>query len=130
LEGAPTLATIAQDNFQALQLDHRITSLVGRFQDTLGPLLDEERHVEYAFVDGHHEEQATRRYFEQIVSAQHEPAVLVFDDITWSPGMRRAWSAIATDPRAHSALALANVGICLASPTVDNVWSASASRDT
>jgi predicted O-methyltransferase YrrM len=114
LEGARGLAATARDNLCALGLEHRVTSVVGRFQDRLQPLLESEQKVDYAFVDGHHDEQATCQYFEQLVSAARTPAVLVFDDITWSPGMRRAWSVIVADSRTHFTLAVGQMGVCLA----------------
>ena len=38
-----------------------------------------------AFIDGHHDREATLGYFEHVLARSHEGTVLVFDDIHWSP---------------------------------------------
>jgi hypothetical protein len=38
---------------------------------------------------------------------------MVFDDIRWSDGMARAWSAIEADPRVEQTWDLGSMGICL-----------------
>jgi predicted O-methyltransferase YrrM len=85
----------------------------GRFQALLGDVLDELGVVDFAFVDGHHDEAATIRYFERILPFLAKDGVLVFDDIRWSDGMRRAWSAISTDRRLKLAVDLGRAGVCL-----------------
>jgi predicted O-methyltransferase YrrM len=42
---------------------------------------------------------ATLAYFDRITARANPGALLVFDDIKWSPGMRRAWQRIRTDTR-------------------------------
>ena len=59
IEGATSLADIARSNFQQLGLD-TVEVVVGRFQDTLTEVLTSRQPVDYVFVDGHHDEQATR----------------------------------------------------------------------
>ncbi len=112
LEGASSLADIARSNLRRLDLE-AVESVVGRFQDTLLDVLSRHQPVDYVFVDGHHDEQATLSYFEQLLPFLATPALLVFDDIAWSPGMTRAWSAIATDPRIGVAVDLGPVGLCV-----------------
>lgn len=87
--------------------------VTGRFQDTLPGALRELGRVDMAFVDGHHDEHATAAYFQQIVP--HVPAggVLVFDDIEWSEGMRRAWRAVRSDRRVRVAITLDEMGFCV-----------------
>jgi predicted O-methyltransferase YrrM len=50
--------------------------------------------VDFAFVDGDHMRDTTVRYFEKLVEVSSPAAVLVFDDIDWSDGMREAWATI------------------------------------
>ncbi|HEX2467284.1 MAG TPA: class I SAM-dependent methyltransferase [Solirubrobacterales bacterium] len=108
LEGAPDLAAVAAETFAALGLD-QIDVRVGPFSETLPPVL-EEGPLAYAFVDGHHQEQATLDYFELLLP--HAPgALLVFDDIRWSDGMLRAWERIAADPRVDLAIDLGSQGL-------------------
>jgi predicted O-methyltransferase YrrM len=110
LEGAPTIAERARVNLQQLSLPAEVT--VGRFQDTLGPLLEERPVIDYAFVDGHHDRDATITYFQQLAPHVSEGGVLVFDDVAWSPGMAEAWSRIRSDARVGIAVDLFKIGIC------------------
>ncbi|HSE28269.1 MAG TPA: class I SAM-dependent methyltransferase [Gemmatimonadales bacterium] len=112
LEGAPAVAEIAAANLRRLGLD-RSEVVVGRFQDTLPGLLEARQPVDYVFVDGHHDQQATLAYFELLLPALAGAALLVFDDIAWSDGMRRAWSALSRDHRVGIAVDLGPVGLCL-----------------
>lgn len=112
LEGATSLADIAKKNFQQLGLD-TVAVVVGPFQDTLPTILQGSHPVDYVFVDGHHDEQATLAYFEQLLPFLADNACLVFDDIAWSEGMKRAWNSIASDRRVGIAVDLGAVGLCL-----------------
>jgi methyltransferase family protein len=111
LEGAESLATHAREHFHTLGLDN-VTVVVGRFQDTLGKVLQARGPIDYAFIDGHHDERATLAYFEQILPFTAEKAVLVFDDISWSEGMKRAWAALKRHPRVAIAVDLRTLGVC------------------
>jgi len=112
LDGAASLAAVARENLRRLGLSNTEV-VVGRFGDTLAPVLAQQRPVDYVFVDGHHDEQATRAYFETIVPFLAPDAVVIFDDIAWSDGMKRAWRAIATDRRVRLAVDLGDVGLCV-----------------
>jgi predicted O-methyltransferase YrrM len=111
LEGAAALANIARANFQQLGLE-TVEVVVGRFQETLPDVLAQRRPVDYLFVDGHHDEQATLGYFEAMLPFLGETALLAFDDIDWSDGMKRAWQTIAHDSRVGVAVDLGPVGLC------------------
>jgi predicted O-methyltransferase YrrM len=113
LEGSPAFAGIAGRNLESLGLDHRASVVVGRFQDTLDAVLDDLGSVDYAFVDGHHDEHATVRYFEKLLPHLSQQAVMLFDDIAWSPGMRRAWQRVSSDPRVDVSLDFISMGVCL-----------------
>jgi predicted O-methyltransferase YrrM len=115
LEGAEPVAALAKKHLEGLGLN-RAEIVVGRFQDTLGGVLQERNPVDYAFVDGHHDRDATLDYFERLVPALGEEAVLVFDDIAWSSGMKDAWAQIRDDPRVSLAVDLFKVGVCAVGP--------------
>jgi predicted O-methyltransferase YrrM len=114
LEGDPSLAEIAQGNLRRLGLTAEV--VVGRFQDTLPKAL--KNRPDYVFVDGHHDETATLDYFEQIIPTLADPALVVFDDIAWSDGMRRAWAAITQHQRVALAADLGTLGLCIVRGTV------------
>lgn len=116
LEGAAALSELARENLDRLGLLDRARLVMGRFRDTLAPTLDQLEPVDYAFVDGHHDEAATLGYFDRIAERLAPGAVVVFDDIAWSDGMARAWEAIAGDPRVIAAIDLATIGVVVAEP--------------
>ena len=66
IEGDPTLASIAKENFEKLGLK-RVYSEIGRFQDVLERILSNLKQVNFAFIDGHHDEHATLNYFREIL---------------------------------------------------------------
>lgn len=113
LEGASPLARIATRTLSELGLD-QVTVVQGRFQDTLETVLRENAPVDVVFVDGHHDEQATLRHFEQVRPHLSAGALLVFDDIRWSGGMARAWRAVAESPDTALAVDLGSLGLCVA----------------
>ena len=112
LEGAPGAAAVAESNFRDLGLDN-ITVVVGPFQETLGVVVAEHPGFGFVFIDGHHDEQATWDYFNQIEPALVDGAVVVFDDIAWSEGMGRVWRRLAADPRMAHACDLRHLGVCI-----------------
>ena len=124
LEGAESLAGLAGDNIRSLSLDNTRV-VVGRFQDTLGGVLDEYGHVDFAFIDGHHDENATVEYYRQILPFLSERALIVFDDIHWSAGMNRAWRAITADGKIKLSVDLRQIGICVVDGSIDSRQSCS-----
>lgn len=112
IEGAPTLVEIARRALDDLGL-LRAEVVTGRFQDVLEPVLEEHGPIDFAFVDGHHDEHATVSYFETIAPRLSPGALLVFDDIAWSPGMTSAWRRIAADERVGVAVDLERIGLCI-----------------
>lgn len=113
LEGAEPVAERARRNLEGLGLGGVATVVTGRFQDTLADVLRRMEPVDYAFVDGHHDEQAALRYFHEMHPYLAEGAVVVFDDVAWSAGMRRAWSALRADARVRTSVDLGAVGVCV-----------------
>ena len=69
--------------------------------------------IDYAFIDGHHDEKATISYFEKVMPHLSKNAILVFDDISWSDGMRRAWKHIEKNKLIKISLNLGVVGVCV-----------------
>ncbi|MCK4797943.1 MAG: class I SAM-dependent methyltransferase [Spirochaetes bacterium] len=112
LEGDESLAKIAMQNFERLELNKRTISIIGRFQDNLDEVLNKYKPIDFAFIDGHHDEHATINYFNQIFPFLSKKAVLVFDDISWSKGMERAWDVIKMDKRIKISVDMFQIGIC------------------
>jgi len=118
LEGAESLARLAEGHFLNLGLDN-VDVVVGLFQDTLKNVLEENRPIDYAFVDGHHQEEPTLAYFREILPFLSERSVVIFDDISWSEGMKRAWSTIKEHESVKVCVDLVYVGICIIDRTTE-----------
>jgi len=112
IEGSPEIASRAAKHFNALGLKN-VIGVQGLFDEKLPGVLSAYQPIDYVFIDGHHDEQATIRYFEQIYPFLSPRALLVFDDINWSAGMKKAWEKIIRDPRIGFSLDLHYPGICL-----------------
>jgi len=69
--------------------------------------------VDFIFIDGHHDEQATKDYVTMVLPFLASQAVAIFDDINWSEGMKRAWSSIAAGPRSAAHFPPHDLGIAL-----------------
>lgn len=117
LAGGGTLTTIdgnyycteiAARVFAHLGLSSRVRVVRGKFSRVLEPTVRRSRHVDLAFIDGHHVEQATVRYATRL---SRGGGVIVLDDIHWSPEMRRAWSSVARTPGSRLAADLGGVGL-------------------
>lgn len=111
IEGDESVASIAKRNIQSLNCKN-INQYIGRFQDVLPSLLEEIKEFDFVFIDGHHDEEATINYFNQIKPFLSKSAIIVFDDISWSKGMIKAWNIIKNDKIFNSYDDLDKIGIC------------------
>jgi predicted O-methyltransferase YrrM len=112
IEGSPALAERAEKNFCALGIGN-IESVTGRFQDTLGAVIEKAGTLDAVFVDGHHDGASTLRYFETIAPALAPGAVAVFDDIGWSQEMHDAWKRLKEHDRVCATVDLFGMGMCV-----------------
>lgn len=93
IEGSPNVAQIAKENYQHFALKN-IEVLVGRFDLMLPNLLEKIKPIDFAFIDGHHNKEATIAYYKQILPFVVGGGIMLFDDIAWSSGMQEAWREI------------------------------------
>jgi predicted O-methyltransferase YrrM len=112
LEGSAARAALSRKHLASLGLENA-TVIAGIFDDTLQKTLTANSPVDFAFIDGHHDEHATLRYYQQFLPHLIEETVVVFDDIAWSPGMRRAWKALQNDANVAVSIDMLAVGICV-----------------
>ncbi len=118
IEGDPTLSEIARTNIVRLGHEERATVLTGRFDDILPDCLEEHGPFDLVFIDGHHEEAATHRYFEMIKPYLMPGACVAFDDIEPFRPVRKAWKRIiATEPNSGT-VDLLGIGLWFAPLTV------------
>jgi predicted O-methyltransferase YrrM len=110
LEGAPSIAEIAKRTLASQQLEKAVEIVVGPFSATLASALAR-KSLDFVFVDGHHDREATIDYWQQILPHLSDRSLVVFDDIRWSPGMEEAWTRISSDPRVNWSVDLDVMGI-------------------
>lgn len=110
LEGDPQLAGIARSNFKALKMN-QVEVVIGEFSETVPKALQQLVRLDFCFLDGNHQYEATIKYFEQCLEFAHEESVFVVDDIRWSKDMHRAWKTIVAHPKVTVSLDLFFMGI-------------------
>ena len=112
IEGAKSLAILSKNNLKELNLNN-CHVINGRFIDKLDKILDVSNIIDYAFIDGHHDKNATISYFELLLPYLAKHAILVFDDINWSDGMKQAWGNIINNQKIKISINLKQLGICI-----------------
>jgi len=65
IEGSEVLAKCADSNLKKLNYQDYIVHM-GRFSDVLPKILSKDQPIDFAFIDGHHDKEATQGYFEFI----------------------------------------------------------------
>lgn len=111
IEGDINVAKIAKNNIESLNCNN-IYQKVGKFQDVLTNVLKEIEVVDFAFIDGHHDKDATIEYFNVIKPFLSNDAIVVFDDISWSSGMIESWEILKKDKKFIKYDDLKKLGIC------------------
>jgi predicted O-methyltransferase YrrM len=94
IEGAPALCEIAAFNADRCGISQQIQVYPGNFDIVLPELLQKLQRIDYAYIDGNHTYEATKRYFEWFLPHLHTHSVLIFDDIYWNEEMRNVWTYI------------------------------------
>ncbi len=93
IEGSKSIAQIADQNFKS-QSQKNIILKIGKFDDHLPLVLKDLNSIDFAYIDGNHQYKASIEYFEAILPYTNENSILLFDDIYWSTGMKKAWEEI------------------------------------
>jgi predicted O-methyltransferase YrrM len=88
LEGSPETAAVAQATFNKAGLTD-IDLVIGNFDDTLPGIINSLDKLDFLFVDGNHQKDATLKYFNWALPKVHEDTMLIFDDIYWREGMKK-----------------------------------------
>ncbi len=68
--------------------------------------------VDFVFIDGDHEKQDTLSLFQIMLEHASPNAIIAFDDIRWSMGMREVWQTVRKHPRVSTSLDLHRLGLC------------------
>ena len=115
LEGCPETANIAKESFNKAHLDN-IELITGNFDNTLPGVLNKLQQLDFVFVDGNHQKEATLKYFEWCLPKVYEGTMLIFDDIYWSEGMKEAWATIKAHPQVTATVDLFWIGLVFFKP--------------
>lgn len=111
IDGAPDRMTVARETLAGVGLDD-VDARLGEFGAELARLAGEGRRFEYVFIDGNHREAPTLEYHRIFAERLAAPgSIAVFDDITWSDEMVRAWRAAARHPAVRLAVDLGPIGV-------------------
>lgn len=111
MEGDPGLAEIAKGNFDRFK--QKAHQYIGEFDHILQKEISLAKlRPDYVFIDGNHTYEATLRYFHMLLPHMPDESIMVFDDIYWSVGMKKAWSEIIAHPEVSASLDLFELGIC------------------
>lgn len=94
VEGGAVRAQWAKRTLDRLGLADRATVHHQRHEAAVVDLLPQVSPIDFGFVDSDHLRSRTVAYFEALRPCTSTRGVLVFDDIDWSSGMRRAWREI------------------------------------
>jgi len=109
IEGSHELALVASETLAHFTTKADVRA--GLFDDVLDDLADEPP-FDLVFIDGQHEGAATEHYFQRVLPLMNEVgAVLVFDDISWSRDMLRAWFRIVESKAFALTVDLGRVGV-------------------
>jgi predicted O-methyltransferase YrrM len=111
IEGAKEIAAIAASNIEKAGCSN-VMQVVGRFCDVLDETLARISPIEFAFIDGHHDKDATLKYFRQIRPFMAKGSVMAFDDISWSDGMKEAWALVVSEAGVDKCEHLGKIGLC------------------
>ena len=110
LEGCPQTAGIAKESFEKAELTD-IELITGNFDNNLPGVIAQLPQLDFVFVDGNHQKDATLKYFEWCLPKVHENTLLIFDDIYWSEGMKEAWATIKAHPQVTVTIDLFWIGL-------------------
>jgi len=110
MEGCPQTAAKAKQNLQILHTNN-VSLKVGDFAHNLPNIIVENPVIDFVFVDGNHQEEATINYFNALLPHVHQNTLLIFDDIYWSKGMLSAWKQIKKHPQVTLTIDLFWIGL-------------------
>ena len=94
MEGVKVLCEIASTRFDLISDQNHYEVVHGLYDKSLQNIVISNIYFDLVFIDGNHRYEATLKYFELLKNNLSDSAIVVFDDIHWSSGMRRAWREI------------------------------------
>ena len=114
-EGCRETGKIAISSFKNFKAN-KIDLIIGDFKNTFEKNITKNQKIDFAFIDGNHQEKATINYFETIINYSNNKTIIIFDDIHWSKGMENAWNYIKKSKNTSLTIDLFFIGIVFLDP--------------
>jgi predicted O-methyltransferase YrrM len=109
LEGSVAWAQLAEEGFEALELD-RVTMRVAPIEEALPEALARSGPFDFVFIDAEHQADATVDHFEAILPRLTDGAMVVLDDVDWD-GVKRAQTRIGRHERVSTSAFIGRLGV-------------------
>ncbi len=90
VEGDPAIGRRAQKTFDDLGLPH-IRLVMASFDDYIRQEAGNNTPIDILFIDGHHRSEAVLRYYHGLKDRLTAEAIVIIDDLYWSPDMQDGW---------------------------------------
>ena len=125
MEGVKGLCEIASTRFDLISGENHFEVVHGLYDKSLQNILISNIYFDLVFIDGNHRYEATLKYFELLKNNISDRAIVIFDDIHWSSGMKRAWREICTQKGIVFSINFFKLGLIMfdskqSKPTDDN----------
>jgi predicted O-methyltransferase YrrM len=134
IEASPAIARLAEKTLSDAGVASHASVLEGLFEDVLPRIFErlaaEQRTIDLAYVDGHHDEAATLHYVALIAPRLSRGGCIVLDDICLYREMWRAWTQLSAMPGVAAAIHVGRFGILVFDDRVTTPMSFDLSRYT
>jgi predicted O-methyltransferase YrrM len=115
IEGVDSIAEKAKENMADWGCKN-VRVEKGNLDTTLCELMGRISKPDLVFMDGNHQEEATKRYFLQLLPHISSTSMIIVDDIHWSHGMEKAWSFIQTHKMVNLTIDFFQFGVAFLDP--------------
>lgn len=106
IEGCPNLYQFTKNKLESFS---NIKMVNEKFDSVLKPIIQKEK-PNIIYIDGNHSYEATIEYF-NIIKDFENVELIIFDDINWSKGMRKAWDEIKIDQLFNVSIDIFKMGL-------------------
>lgn len=110
IEGDKELCNVATKYFEKAGRSN-IEIINSDFDSALDNILHNNSSTDLFYIDGNHSYSATIKYFEKCLKHSHNQTIFVFDDISWSNGMEKAWDEIKENSKVTLTIDICKLGI-------------------
>jgi len=117
IEGCESTLDVARRGFEQLGLRNLIL-VNGNIDNCLKEISERAAPLDFVLFDANHRYKPTMKYFELCYARAGENSVFVFDDIYWSPEMKKAWKEICRDKRVTLSADFFHTGLVFFRPGV------------